>query len=157
MSMNITNISNNVQAILSAMDKFVDVIASPPEEYDEDQPLKFTGYPSAMHYYENTDSSPATVTQNRRVIFYTVQIVMVIPSNANLTPAQKMLKAYAIIDDVIQKFDESRDLSTDTLPRACDIMRPVPGDLERISTTDGQGLMMTIRLACEADIAFLSL
>jgi hypothetical protein len=153
--MNITNISTNVQAILESSDVFavVDEVKQVIPAPQEGESIQFDGYPAAFHYYENTESNPATVSQNRRVINYTVQIVIVTPDT--VTSTEEFATAYSTIDTLIQKFDESRDLSIEgSLPRACDIMRPVPGELTRVSTNLGDGLMATIRLACEADIKF---
>lgn len=146
--MTITEISRNVQALLVESGLFVDVIPAP----QEGDTLIFTGYPSAFHYYEYDEGNTATVSQNRDSINYTVQIVM--HSDETVTKVQEFAEAYELIDESKQMFTKSRDLTTLEYPRACDILRPVPGALSRVSTDLGDGLMATIRLTCEADVAF---
>lgn len=147
--MNIATISSNVQALLTDTGYFVTVLPSPPESGND-----FAGYPSASHYYENTSSQYATVSQNRRTIQYIVELYIV-PNKA--TPFQDLLpnEAYPLIDNVIQMFDVSRDLSSTSIPlaRACDMLHAAPGELIRIEQKDGDGVMMTIRLTCEGDTA----
>ena len=144
MSMTIAGVSAAVQEILESVDApvaFVDIQAA-PESSDQ----HFNGYPSATHFYVNTENNYATVTQNRRVIQYNVYVYMV--SNAK-TEAQKWASGYAFVDSVIQKFDESIDLNG-----ACDIMRPAPGRMSKESLTNGEGLVAEIILYCEADVTF---
>jgi len=147
--MTITGVSDNVQALLEATDKFTNVF--PHEPTDE---TKFTGYPSAAHYYMNTESSYATVSQNRRILEYIVELYMQV--DAATTEADRYKEAYTLIDSIVQTFDESIDLSSDTIPlaKACDIMRPAPGELQQIKLDDGIGFVATIRLFCESDITF---
>jgi hypothetical protein len=144
--MTITGIKDNVQALLDNMGDFVTVLPCPPTETDN-----FSGYPAASHYYENTDPQYATVSQNRRAIQYLVELYIV--PDKETTEATLFGEAYELIDKTIQMFDESRDLSNVglSLPRACDMLRAAPSSLERISTAEGDGLMMTIRLTCEGD------
>lgn len=147
--MTITGISTNVQALLDNMPELVTVLAAPPTSSSN-----FAGYPSACHYYVNAESNYATVSQNRRVIEYVVELYV---KTRNDTPtATELSRAYTLTDSVIQMFDESIDLSSVTLglARACDIMRPTPANLERVQLGEGSGLMMTIRLFCEADVTF---
>lgn len=147
--MTITNISTNVQTLLEDLDWLVTVLPHPPEKDDQ-----FAGYPSVAHYYSSTENNYATVSQNRRVIEYIVELYLVTPMTTE--PADEFSQMYNHADNLIQMFDESIDLSSTSLglPKACDIMRPVPGSLERITTNEGTGLMMTIRLVCEADVNF---
>lgn len=147
--MTIQGIKTNVQLILEDTGYFVTVLPHPPEQ-DSD----FGGYPASAHYYADTESNYATVSQNRRVIEYIVELYLVV--NTSTTPATEFTEAYTLIDNVIQRFDESIDLSDTTLglARACDIMRPAPGELMRLNVTEGKGLMMTVRLFCESDVAF---
>ena len=148
MSMTITGVRNNVQALLEASDKFVAVLAHEPAEGD------INGYPSVAHYYVDAESNFATVSQNRRVLEYVVEIYML--TNAATSGDDEFKEAYALVDDVMQMFDESIDLSSPTIPltRACDIMRPTPSTLQRINLPEGPGFVATIRLFCESDITF---
>lgn len=150
--MTITHIKNNVQALLEETGRFRNVIAGP-----QDGEVVFTGYPSASHYYESTENNYATVSQNRRVIVYVIQMYVV----TNEDIETEFDEAYDLMDEIIQMLDETIDLSeglgnsTDpVLTRACDIMRPVPGEFRRVPTNLGDGLELTIRLYCEADVAF---
>lgn len=145
LQMTIRQIKTNVQEILENTDTFVDVLAAP----QEGETLQFNGYPSAFHYYENTDPSVSTITQNRREIQYTVNIVMVRPGDE---AESEFDAAYELIDSILQTFDASVNLKVGDQPRACDILRPVPGELARVQTNDGLGLMATIRLTCAADV-----
>lgn len=147
--MTITGISTNVQAIISSLSWVVDCLPQEPEGEGD-----FSGYPSVCHYYTDTESNYATVSQNRRVIEYIVELYLITPSGTS--SATELSEMYTHIDNLVQTLDESIDLS-DTglgLSPACDIMRPVPGTLERIKIKDGTGRMMTIRLFCEADVSF---
>jgi len=147
--MNIKGISDNVQALLNAMTDpdFVEVIPAP-----ESSSQSFTGYPSATHFYQSTDSSYATVTQNRRVIRYSVYIYLI----NNETEVEQWTRMCNIVDKVIQMFDESVDLSSSVLglTKACDIMRPVPGEIGKFSLNKSSGLVGEINLFCEKDITF---
>ena len=147
--MTIQGISDNVDALLKASDLFEDVEAA-PQEGDQ---MVFSGFPSVSHYYSGTDSDYSTNTQHRRSITYTVEAVIVSPDT--VTPVQRFKDAYKLADDVIQLFDASRDLSSSelNLTRACDILQPVPGELMRVATNHGDGLMITITLVCTADVA----
>lgn len=148
--MTIQGIATNVQALLQSTALFKTVLSAPPT--DE---VNFAGYPSACHYYTDAQSDYATVSQNRRVFQYTVELYIV--ANDDTTETQLFTnEAYPLIDAIMQLFDASIDLSSQTLglARACDILRPTPSRLERVTTPDGNGLMMTIHLFCEADIAF---
>ena len=142
-SMTIVGISDAVQTILNGLTDpdFVDVIAAPESENS-----KFSGYPSARHFYIGTESSYATVTQNRRVIQHTVFVYLLFVGK---TEAEKWRNATGTLDKVIQKFDESIDLNG-----ACDIMRPAPGQLSKIDTQAGEGLIAEINLFCESDMTF---
>lgn len=153
--MTITGISTNVQALLTAMETspgfstFSTVLAGAPTKLSD-----FVGYPAACHYYQDAESQYATVSQNRRVIEYVVELYLV--TNSTTPVATELQQAYSLSDSVMDMFDKSIDLSSTTLSltRACDIMRPTPSTLERIETKEGRGLMMTVKLYCEADITF---
>lgn len=147
--MTITGVRNNVQALLLDSDKFVTVLAHEPSE---DNP--FAGYPSVAHYYADAESNFATVSQNRRVLEYVVELYLV--TNEATTLDDEFKEAYALLDDVMQMFDESIDLSSASIPlaRACDIMRPTPSTLTRINLPEGPGFVATIRLFCESDVVF---
>lgn len=147
--MTIQGIKTNVQVLLENTNEFVTVLPHPPS-----QEADFNGYPSAAHYYSDTENNYATVSQNRRVIEYVVELYLV--TNEETSLATEFTEAYDLIDRIIQMFDESIDLSNSALglARACDNVRPAPGELQRIDTKEGTGLMMTIRLFCEADISF---
>lgn len=148
--MTISGIKDNVQALLVASDYFVDVQPA-PQKGDE---YSFSGYPSVSHYYADTQSDFATVSQNRRVIEYVVEIILVTDQETDVET--EFAEAYDLIDNVMQLFDETIDLSSSSLSlsRACDIMRPAPGELLPAMTNKGEGLLMTIRLFCEADTRF---
>lgn len=148
--MTIKGIRDNVQALLTASDYFVSVIPAP----QKGEAYNFTGYPSVSHYYRDTQSDYATVSQNRRVIEYVIEMVLVV--NKATDVVTEFDEAYTLVDDVIQLLDESIDLSSAalSLTRACDIMRPAPGELLPTQTNKGEGLVMTIRLFCEADVRF---
>lgn len=156
MPMNISGISTNVQTLLEGMNDpdptFKTVLAAPPTQESD-----FEGYPSASHYYTNAESNYATVSQNRRVIEYVVELYIV--PNTDTPLATALTEAYALSDRVMDMFDHSIDLSSTDLglSPACDIMRPTPGTLERIETNEGDGFMMTLRLYCEGDITYRNL
>lgn len=149
--MTISDVSTNVQALLANMDNFVSVISHPPTEKSN-----FDGYPAAAHYYTDTQSDYATVSQNRRVLDYVVELYLV--SSSDTSDATEFTEMYTLIDDVLNMFDRSRDLSDSSLSlaRACDIMKPTPGALNRIETDAGTGLMCTLHLYPEADVTFIS-
>lgn len=140
--MTIAGIQTAVQALLVSTNKFSTVLGAAPNSVED-----FAGYPSAAHYYVDTQSDYATVSQNRRVITYAVDLYLV--TNEATTLQEEFDQGYAHIDDVIQLFDESNDLNN-----ACDIMRPAPGQLVRVTLPEGTGLRMTITLYCEADVTF---
>lgn len=147
--MTISGVSTNVQALLADMSQLVTVIPHPPSK-----DVNFDGYPSAAHYYAGTQSNFATVTQNRRQIQYTIELYLVV--NTETTPADEFAQAYSLIDAVVDMIDESVDLSSQilSLSPACQWVRPVPSTLERIETAEGVGLLATINLIAEDDIAF---
>lgn len=147
--MTIQGISDNVQALLVDTGKFVTVLDWEPEKTSD-----FAGYPAASHYYVDTENDYATVSQNRRVIEYLVQIVLM--GDEDTTPSDLKTQMYGLMDDIVQMFDETRDLSSSSpsLARACDIMRPAPGNLTKIVTNEGAGLLGEIRLYCEKDVTF---
>lgn len=149
MSMTITGIRNNVQALLEDTGKFATVLSHEPTD-----DVKFAGYPSASHYYAGSESGYATVSQNRRVYEYVVELYLV--TNEATTAETEYGEVYALIDDIVQMFDESIDLSSSalSLSPACDIMRPTPSDLQRVRLDEGPGFVATIRLFCESDISF---
>ena len=154
MKMTITKIKENVQALLVATDYFVTVLPGAPEQESD-----FAGYPSASHYYTTTDNAYATVSQNRRIIEYVIDMYIVAPAAVSL--ADEYSRAYTLIDNVIDMLDKTIDLSeglgvTIGLTEACDIMRPAPGNLMRVTTGEGDGLMLSIRLFCESDVSFRS-
>lgn len=151
MNMTIAGISANVDALLKSMTNFdsASVLNHAPDDNET-----FGSYPAVAHYYTGTDPSYATVSQNRRVVDYIVEVYL-IPDKA--TDGSTVFNdMYALVDDVLNKFDKSQDLSDSVTPltRACDIMRPAPAQLERVETNEGVGLMCTIHLYCEADITF---
>lgn len=149
--MTIQGISTNVNALLASTNKFDCILSGYPTNESD-----VTSYPAAIHYYADGEAQYATVSQNRRVYEYMVDIILVVPTT--VSASTQFSQAYALIDEVINLFDQSIDLSSSTLSlsRACDIMRPAPGSLEPIETDTGKGLKMTIRLFCEADITFRS-
>lgn len=149
--MTINGIKTNVQALLVGSGLFsANSVQPAPQEGDS---VLFDSYPAVSHYYHATTSDFATVSQNRRVIEYYVEIYLVTSETDSRVEFQKM---YDLSDAVIQLFDNSRDLSSTSLglTRACDIARPAGGEIMRVNTNDGVGLMMTIRLYCESDVAF---
>lgn len=147
--MTIQGIKTNVQALLEDSDYFVDVTAAP-----QDGTVKFTGYPSVSHYYNNTENDFATVSQNRRVITYDVMMYLVTPEGTNIET--EFSQAYTLLDNVVALFDATKDLSDSSLglSPACDIMRPATGSIMRVDTSEGTGLELNVRLYCETDVAF---
>lgn len=147
--MNITDISTNVQALLENTDDFVTILAHPPKD-DTD----FAGFPAVCHYYSTAESNFATVSQNRRVYEYVVELYL--QTDASTTPTTEYREAYALTDATMQMFDETIDLSSTALglTRACDIMRPTPSELLPVQTNQGVALQMRLRLYCEADVSF---
>jgi hypothetical protein len=152
--MTINGIKSNVQALLEETDYFVSVLPHAPKE-----DTTFNGFPSVCHYYDNTDPDYATVSQNRRVIQYTIELYF--NDTTGTDPVQQYDEIYATVDDTIQMLDESVDLSeglgktiTPNLPHVCDFMRPAPGELVPVITPEGTALMCTIRLFCGADVSF---
>lgn len=142
-NMTIIGVSGAVQTLLNGLSDpdFVNVIPAP-----ESEDSKFTGYPSARHFYQGTEPSYATVTQNRRVIEHSVFIYLLYVGK---TEEEKWANATDKLDKVIQAFDESVDLNG-----ACDIMRPTPGRLSKVSVANGEALVAELTLYCEADLTF---
>lgn len=139
--MTISGISSAVQAILVATDEFSTVLNHAPTS-DEN----FDGYPAVFHYYNSAESNFATVSQNRRIIEYVVEVWI---QSVAATESEKYLEAYTLMDTLMDVFDQAIDLNN-----ACDIMRPTPSNLERVALTEGEGFRAEIRLFCEADITF---
>lgn len=147
--MTIAGISSNVDALLTNMDSFVTVLAAPPSK-DE----KFAGYPAASHYFLQAESDYATVSQNRRRYEYVVELYLV--TNNDTPTSTELGEIYTLVEDTVQMFEESIDLSDSglSLSPACDMLKVTPASLERITTPDGPGLMISIHLYCEADVSF---
>jgi hypothetical protein len=139
--MTIAGISTAVHTILEDSNKFVTVLDHAPEQEND-----FEGYPSVSHYYQGTQADYATVSQNRRLVEYTIELYLVTNASDNSTQLSEM---YTLADEVIDLFDKSIDIND-----ACDLMRPAPGQLYRRSTKEGMGYAFTIQLFCESDIAF---
>lgn len=147
--MTINEIKNNVQALLNSTGSFSTVLSAPPNAQES-----YAGYPAASHYFVAADSDYATVTQNRRRYEYLIEIIVM---TTEATPTSTELnQIYTLTDSIVQLLEESIDLSSTALglTKACDIMKVSPADLTRITTNEGVGLMMTVRLFCEADMAF---
>lgn len=148
LQMTVQQISTNVQKILEDSDLFVNVEAAP----QEGDTIHFEGYPSAFHYYSATQPQVSNITQHKRTINYTVQAVVVVPDGTSSVDEFKA--AYSLVDSLIQLFDQSQNLKVADLPRACDILSPTPGEMSRVDTNDGVGLLVTINLSCTADVTF---
>lgn len=151
MNMTISGISSNIQLLLESTDKFKTVLPGPPTE---DQ--NFEGYPAACHYYVDADSDYATVSQNRRILQFVVELY-ILPTDVSTESEVLTDKVYPLIDEVMQLFDESIDLSSQelALARACDFLRPAPSRLIPVLSQDGgKGWQMTINLYCGADVTF---
>jgi len=152
--MTVKNISNNVQALLSDMKNasntglFVTVQPSP----EKDNQI-FAGFPSATHFYHDTENGYATVSQNRRVLEYHVYFYVI----SNEDEDVKWTRTTDMMDAIVDMFDHSIDLSSAalSLPPACDIMRPAGGRITKTTgTAYGEGLVGEVILYCEADITF---
>lgn len=164
-TMTVQGIANNVQAILEASNIFATVVPAPPEmtAYGVDvngNPLEkivFNGYPSVAHYYNGHQNEYATVKDNRRIIPYVVDIVLVTPSTMNNINRHKAINKMA--DDITALFDSTYDLSSTALglSKACDQLRPAGAELSRVMTSDGDGILLTFTLYCMADIQFRNL
>ena len=143
MTMTITGISEAVQEILEGVTspEFVNVYPNP-----ESKDTVFDGYPSATHFYQRTENGYATVTQNRRVIEYSVFVYLLL---VGTTETERWLNGMSMVDKIVQVFDESVDLNG-----ACEIMRPTIGEMGKVNTTAGEGLLVEITLYCEADTTF---
>jgi len=155
MSMTINGIKTNVQSLLENSGYFATngtdfaVLPHAPKEN-----TTFIGFPAACHYYNSGQPDYATVTQNRRVYEYLVELYLQVDDTT--TAADEAVQVNDLIDNIVNLFDESIDLSDSGLglPPACDIMRPAAGELQKVETNDGTALMVTIHLFCEADITF---
>ncbi len=119
---------------------FVDVIPHPPTD---DQGNDFNGFPSAAHFYDGTDSDYSTVTENRRDIVFAVWIYAIWQDKPL---ADQYALAHKYMDAVLDKLDQSGDLGINDL-----MLRPAPGELRRVSTDRGTGLVSYIRLVCSYD------
>lgn len=152
--MTIAGISSRVQTLLTNMKNasntglFVTVQPSPEAD---DQ--KFAGYPSATHFYLNTENDFATVSQNRRVYEYHVFFYVLSPDE---TESQLWTRACNIMDALVAMFDKTQDLSDASLnlTPGCDILRPAPGSIVKTGTPNGEGLVGEITLFCTTDVAF---
>lgn len=140
--MTITGIKDAVQALLAGTDDFVSVLPHPPKE-----DTTFGGFPSVCHYYSDSDTSVATVMENKRILEYVVELYLKVP--ATKTATEEFAEAVGLIDTVMQLFDTSNDLNN-----ACDFLHPTPGRLERVTTAEGDALIMTFTLFCESDVTF---
>jgi hypothetical protein len=141
--MTITGIRDNVQTLLEATDEFVTILKAPPREGGD-----LEGYPAAIHYYNGTENDYATVSQNRRVINYAVDIIL--KADTATSAETELGEMYALADSIIQMFDTSNRLNA-----ACDFLHPAPGDLERIQIGEGVGLKFTVNLYCRRDISIV--
>ena len=141
----IEDISTALQTLLPTIQVdgeslFVDVIPHPPTD---SQGNGFTGFPSAAHFYDGTDSDYSTVTENRRDVVFALWIYAIWQDKP--LPDQYAL-AHKYMDAVIDALDQSGDLGINQL-----MLRPVPGELRRVSTERGTGVMSYIRLVCSYD------
>lgn len=136
--------SSAIKTLLEAVEVdsvavFQQVLEAPPESADV-----FTGYPSAYFVYDTYESDYSTNEENRRLTVWSIYIYSYTKS---LDAEAHFAKMYKIIDATIQKLDESYDLDG-----ACDFVTPVPGELDRVDTETGVGLLANIRLRCWSDV-----
>lgn len=141
----ITDISSALTTVLTAVQLdsealFVDVLPHPPTD---DQGNDFVGYPSVSHFYDGTQSDYATVTANRRDVIFSIYIY-------GIWQDKKLAAQYALahryMDAVLDALDKSDDLGINQL-----MLRPVPGELRRVATDRGTGLMGHINLVASYD------
>ena len=144
--MKITDISNNVQTLLSNIADPSLVTVLP---YPQDETNNFDGYPSATHFYTGTESDYATATQNKTIYKYSVFVYVF----TNEDQAGLYTRAYNLMEDIVQMFAESIDLSSTVLglARACDFLRPALGEMGTFTTGQGTGIVGEINLFCSAD------
>lgn len=141
----IEDISQALQTILPTVqvdgeDLFVDVIPHPPTD---DQGNDFAGFPSASHFYDGSDADYATVQDNRRDYIFSLYIYAIWQDKPL---ADQYALAHKYMDAVVDRLDMSDDLGISQL-----MLRPVPGELRRVQTDRGTGLMGYIRLVCSYD------
>lgn len=117
---------------------FVDVLPQPPDSADD-----FGGFPSCAYFYQNTDSDYATVSENRRDYYFELYLYGIYQSK---TLRDQYVLMYKQIDAVIQALDTSGDLGINDI-----MLRPVPGEIVRITSERGDGLRGHIRIRCSTD------
>lgn len=141
----IEDISTALQTVLAGIQHegeslFADVIPHPPTD---DQGNDFSGFPSASHFYDGTDSDYSTVTENRRDVVFAIYIYAIWQDKPL---ADQYSLAHKYMDLVLDALDQSEDLGISNL-----ILRPVPGELRRVATDRGTGLMSYVRLVASYD------
>lgn len=144
--MTIKNLKTEIQSYLEQIKSDGDVPLKDILTAPADQNTDFSGFPSVSHMYTNMESDYATVSQNRRVVEWTLLVYHL--STTSLTDGYDDI--YGYMDTLIQKFDETQDLNG-----ACVELRPVPGSLDAASTDRGHQLVGEIRLMCEDDVNIL--
>lgn len=144
--MTIINIRDEIQTYLETIKTNGDAPLKDILKAPSSQESDFTGFPSVSHFYTNMENDYATVSQNRRVIEWTVLVYHF--NTSSLSDGYGEI--YGYMDTLIQKFDETQDLNG-----ACAELKPVPGSLEAASTDRGHYLVGEIRLMCEDDINIL--
>lgn len=141
----INDISTALMPVLSAIEVdgdtlFADVIAHPPTN---DQGNDFAGFPAISYFYDGTDSDYATVTANRRDVIFAIFIYGIWE---NKPVAEQYPAMYTIVDAVLDALDKSDDLGISSV-----MLRPVPGEMRRVATDRGSGLMCHIRMVASYD------
>lgn len=116
------------------------VIAHPPTD---DQGGDFAGFPACAYYYDGTDSDYSTVNANRRDYIFDIWVYGIWASKPLADQYNVM---YGYIDALLDALDRSDDLGIDEI-----MVRPVPGELRRVTLDRGTGLMAHIRLVCAYD------
>jgi hypothetical protein len=143
----IEDISNALKPVLEAVEvdgdtifAQADVIPHPPTN---DQGADFSAFPAVSYFYDGTESDYSTVTENRRDVVFALYIYCIWEAKAL---AEQYPAAYKVVDAVIDALDMSNDLGIDAV-----MLRPVPGEMRRVSTDRGTGLMCHIRLVASYD------
>lgn len=148
----IEQISNALKPVLEAIEVDGDVLFVPadviPHPPTNDQGNDFSAFPAVSYYYDGNDSDYATVSANRRDLVFAMYIYCIW---AKKPLSDQYAAAYKIIDAVIDALDKSDDLGISDV-----MLRPAPGELRRIATDRGTGLMCHIRLVAAYDRSLLS-
>ena len=143
----IEDISNALDPVLKAVEVDGDIIFAPadviPHPPTNDQGNDFSAFPAVSYFYDGTDSDYSTVTENRRDVVFAIYVYM-IWQDKDLS--EQYPAAYKVVDAVIDALDMSNDLGIDAVQ-----LRPIPGEMRRVQTDRGTGLMCHIRMIASYD------